>query len=360
MIKIIGAGPAGLSAALVLLKSGHEVEVFEKRHYPCVKLCGEFMSHEGLQALARVTGISVSNLVGELKANELTRFSWFSRRGNQLSLSLFPSGMGVRRDVLDPWMAQAVINAGGKIYFGTRVNEEEFAADKSRVVLWATGKEIPKNKTKYFAVKGYCASSFHFSDDVALFQLQGGYIGFSRLADGELSYCALFDRELVDSHWRYSNWEQLCEGAFQTNLRLRRQCDLMTSVMPSHVGSALFDFTSRAPVRNGRWYVGDAVQLIPPFVGDGMSMAIESGELAAQAVVQGLSSSQYTSAWTSAFKSRLRTAQLVHPLLWNDRFHEPILTVLKKAPWLSSWIYQFTRGAAKPRDGGPNAFQKVS
>lgn len=352
MITIVGAGPAGLSAALVLLKAGREVEVFEKRHYPCVKLCGEFLSYDGLHALSRVSGLDSSQIASELGARELSQFAWISRRGKRLSLVLRPLGLGVRRDVLDPWMAQAVLAAGGKVHFGARVDEKTFTARDPRSVLWATGKEIPKNKTKYFAVKGYCASSAQITDDVALFQLQGGYIGFSRLATGELSYCALFDRERVDSRWRFSNWLQLCEGVFQTNVVLKHQCEEMISLMPSHVGAALFDFKARTPVREGRWYVGDAVQLIPPFVGDGMAMAIESGELIASAVIDEFSPTEYGQAWTSAFQNRLRIARLVHPLLWNDQIHEPVLAVLKNAPWLSSWIYKSTRGAVvKPRVG---------
>src|SRR4051812_13750866 len=38
---IVGAGPAGSCAAILLAQAGWSVAIFEKRRYPCRKVCGE-------------------------------------------------------------------------------------------------------------------------------------------------------------------------------------------------------------------------------------------------------------------------------------------------------------------------------
>jgi flavin-dependent dehydrogenase len=257
-----------------------------------------------------------------------------------LSMTLKPKGWAVRRDVLDPWLAALAQDAGAEIAFGQTAQEAH---------LWATGKEHDGLKSRYFAVKGYCSDRGDAlkSRDIVLYQLQGGYIGFTKMKGGELSYCALLDRTKTASQWKYANWAQLCSGLFETNKPLLHWACAEDSLLEHHVGAARFDFTGRDPVRNGKWFAGDAVQLVPPFVGDGMAMALEGGELAARALSEGWSDVQYAHAWGKKFKARLKVANTLHPLLWWEGIHEPAVALLKRAPRVSQWLYQSTRGLSR-------------
>jgi flavin-dependent dehydrogenase len=346
-IEIIGAGPAGLSAAIALARHGHrDVRVFEKRVYPCVKLCGEFLSPEGLAAICRVTGESLEVTARELRLVPLKSFAWVSRGGRRLAMELDPPAWAVRRDVLDPWLVSKARAAGAGVELGVKVERDAPATDARRV--WASGKEQAEAKGGYFAVKGYCRAPISSPEgaDVALYQLRGGYIGFARLSDGEFSYCALFDRRRVERGWRFATWSDLVEGPFSSNEALISWARAAGALLPSHVGAARFDFQEREPARNGTWFVGDAVQLIPPFVGDGMAMAVESGELAAQAAAEGWTDSRYASEWRTKFRPRIRAAKLVHPLLWLRPGHDAAISALAAAPGLCRWIYRRTRGYA--------------
>ncbi|RWF89741.1 MAG: FAD-dependent oxidoreductase, partial [Mesorhizobium sp.] len=51
---IIGAGPAGTSAALVLARRGWAVAIVEKSAFPRRKVCGEYISASNLALLDRL------------------------------------------------------------------------------------------------------------------------------------------------------------------------------------------------------------------------------------------------------------------------------------------------------------------
>lgn len=342
--EIIGGGLSGLSAALALAAKGVQVRLFERKAYPCVKLCGEFLSPEGFSALKRITGLSADELKQDLGLSEVRDFAWISRAGTRVELGLEPLGWGVRRDRLDHWLALRASSRGVDVRLGT-----QGIIRQGTPQIHATGKEQPGAAGRYFAVKGYAADR---SDgilegrDIVLCQLVGGYIGFTRMSDGSLSYSALFDRQRVSKGWRFSDWASLVDGPFRSNGHLAAVASRAEPLLKSHVGAARFDFETRAAVVDGHWRIGDAVQLVPPFVGDGMSMALESGELAALGWREGWSARRYQAEWNKKFAGRVRVARALHPLLWLERGHEPVLSMLARMPRVLRWIYTRTRGQA--------------
>ena len=50
---VIGGGLAGLISTYLLAKSGHEVLLVEKKHYPFHRVCGEYLSNEVRDFLER-------------------------------------------------------------------------------------------------------------------------------------------------------------------------------------------------------------------------------------------------------------------------------------------------------------------
>lgn len=72
---VIGAGPAGCSAALTLARSGLSVALIERDVFPRAKVCGEFVSPSGN-----------ASLLGLLSADELS--DWGARQESRLVLEL--------------------------------------------------------------------------------------------------------------------------------------------------------------------------------------------------------------------------------------------------------------------------------
>jgi flavin-dependent dehydrogenase len=53
-VLVVGAGPAGSTAATLFARAGYDVRLFERATFPRFKPCGEFLSPEGTRILARL------------------------------------------------------------------------------------------------------------------------------------------------------------------------------------------------------------------------------------------------------------------------------------------------------------------
>src|SRR5262245_22395072 len=102
-VAIAGAGPAGASLALRLARAGLRVVVLDGGRFPRDKLCGEFLSPEGAQALERL-GLTATGAV-PIRHARLT-----TPRGNVLDTELAGPegrpGLGLSRATLDHQLVQ--------------------------------------------------------------------------------------------------------------------------------------------------------------------------------------------------------------------------------------------------------------
>jgi flavin-dependent dehydrogenase len=66
------------------------------------------------------------------------------------------------------------------------------------------------------------------------------------------------------------------------------------------------------PVTDGVMNAGDAAAFIDPFVGDGISLALRSGVLAAQSATAEMYAAEYTHRFSRAFQTAALVRKLVH------------------------------------------------
>jgi len=122
------------------------------------------------------------------------------------------------------------------------------------------------------------------------------------------------------------------------------------------VSLAGFGRSSVAPV-NGLLAIGDAASFIDPFTGSGMLMALESGELAAQAIAeflnQGPGSSSldqlrtaYTDRYRRTFNSRLTVSSLLRKAAFVPGLAESAIAFFGASEHLRRKLAQATRGLA--------------
>jgi flavin-dependent dehydrogenase len=122
---IVGAGPAGASAAIELATSGARVLLAEREKFPREKLCGEFISPECLGHFARLGVLELMNRGGGARVSE-TVFYAPSGRGVSVPSAWFGGGgvvggdaLGLSRAEMDARLLARAREAGARVLEGS-------------------------------------------------------------------------------------------------------------------------------------------------------------------------------------------------------------------------------------------------
>ena len=98
--------------------------------------------------------------------------------------------------------------------------------------------------------------------------------------------------------------------------------------------------------------LGDAAGLITPLCGNGMSMAMHSGKMAAGVIDQYLSGNlsraemeeSYKKEWTSNFARRLKTGRFIQKLFGGKFTTNIFISIMKALPPLTKALIRSTHG----------------
>ena len=192
------------------------------------------------------------------------------------------------------------------------VSESGTACNARALILacgrwWALGGiASPAAENRNEAAGPWMGAKAHFSDvaprdAVEMYYFPGGYCGVAPVEDGVYNVCCLVHRGVVrnqratrESHLDdFAAW--LAEVALHPVLaaRLRGATQVTSTISTAPLRAA----RRRAilPGENGVLIAGDAAGFLDPFTGDGISMALHSGQLAAAELAKALSNAEVDS-----------------------------------------------------------------
>jgi flavin-dependent dehydrogenase len=98
---------------------------------------------------------------------------------------------------------------------------------------------------------------------------------------------------------------------------------------------------------------GDTAGLIHPLCGNGMSMAIRSGQMVSKLILNYLNSEigsrailekEYQKAWNKAFNKRLRIGHLLASIFNGERLAQVMMIFLQLFPGVLPIIIKYTHG----------------
>ena len=270
-ITIIGGGLAGLTLGIALRKKEIPVTVCEAGNYPRHRVCGEFVSGRGLEIL-NALGLKEKFLdAGAIEA----RSSIFFSGNSKSSVRQLPSpALCLSRFVMDKLLADEFQRLGGELQIGARWQNDFFDG-----TVRASGRQLHpiENGWRWFGLKVHARNVFTAAD-LEMHVFTNGYVGICKLAGGEVNVCGLFRRNGSDVSQQ--NGFDLLRGNPGTILheRLARAefdensfCSVAgLSLQPQHASE------------KSEVCIGDALTMIPPVTGNGMSLAFESAQLAAE------------------------------------------------------------------------------
>src|SRR3989304_5219331 len=114
-VAIVGAGPAGSSAAISLARRGYSVILLERALFPREKLCGDFLNPANWELFEC---LGVADKLLSLEHEKVTAFRISTFLGDDATIS-FPSrngktisGFGLRRSSLDDLLLRQAEKGG--------------------------------------------------------------------------------------------------------------------------------------------------------------------------------------------------------------------------------------------------------
>lgn len=368
-VAIAGAGLAGLSASILLAQKGHTVLLVEKETFPFHKVCGEYISLESKELL-----LSLGLPLDEWNLPLVNELLLSSPAGTMLQQQLPLGGFGISRHKLDNELVKLARQQNVTLLENTRVEKILFHDNQfeinttqgsftARVCCSAAGKrsnldvkmkrrftlQKPNALNNFIGIK-YHAVFEHPRNNIALHNFKNGYCGIAPIEDNKTCICYLTNA----SNLRESGNDiaVMEKTILQHNPFLREAFENATMLYEKPLVISQVSFDRKEQVLDHVVMLGDAAGLIAPLCGNGMSMALFSGKLAAEAADKFLRNKvtrsefehQYSLAWRKKFGRRLKAGRIIQSLFGREWITNRVVGGLRNFPGLVTWIIRQTHG----------------
>ena len=257
-ITIIGGGLAGLSLGIALRHRHISVTLHEAGTYPRHRVCGEFISGLRPETFAEL------GLTGLLNPAIPQRTIAWLKGDRQVFSGYLPNPAGaISRYRLDALLRTRFEALGGHLLTNSRLNPSN-----TESTVWCAGR-IPA-KSPWLGLKCH-VRGLELQADLEMHLGRLGYVGLARVDEDLVNVCGLFhqNRSLTGPNLLL---QYLTAGGL-TALRTRLEAAALDQSSASAVAGFQLGWQ---PARPGQLALGDACGMIPPFTGNGMSMAFES------------------------------------------------------------------------------------
>jgi menaquinone-9 beta-reductase len=336
-VLVIGAGPAGASAAVFLARSGVRTLLADRQSFPRDKICGDGVSAAGLAVLGR---LGLSSWVAAEGFFEPRTLLLSSPNGSSVTASCgepqtVSYGRVIPRRKLDAALVAQAVAAGAQLAEGYHVRAvtrqdpdtvrvEGWCAghareETARLIVIAEGGQaalaralgLVRGPPDLVAVRGYFADAappdemleIHYEQAISpgytwVFPLGGG-----RVNVGLGTFANQAKREGL-------NLVRLLGRSIEENPHLRRRLGHCRPESP------IRGYPLRTGIGKARLYAdnvllaGEAGHLVNPLTGEGIAPAMESGELAARQAQRALQSGDLSADALAAYGRDLRRRYL--------------------------------------------------
>ena len=296
---VIGAGPAGATAARELAGLGRRVLLVDRARFPRRKVCGCCLNGS---AAATLKAVGLGGLLSRLGAAPV-RDLRLSVNGISAELPL-PATVALSREAFDAALVRAAVAAGAgflpevaasvgptgdgsrTVILNTPVGRRSTCA---RVVLAADGlsgrsaesQVEPGSRLGIGAVLPAEAGGDYPAGRLFMAVGRGGYVGLVRLEDGRLDVAAAADPDFVRG----------CGGPGPTASQIMKSSGFPFPSAWAEAdwrGTPLLTRRAGVPAAERLLVVGDAAGYVEPFTGEGMAWALAAGRAVAPIADRGI------------------------------------------------------------------------
>lgn len=365
-VLVVGAGPAGSSAAFVLARAGVDALLLEKRRFPRDKLCGGFLAGRTLGLLRDLHGDALPE---SLFHHREDRFAIYHDGALVVERDLGGEMAFVQRSEFDEALARRAVGAGARLEEGCEA--VGFSSDADGVTV-----ELKDGSRR--------RAAWVVAADGALSRLRRQVAPGHRFSQTAIEIHAEADRDdppRLDFglfHWGYA-WDFPKRGLRSVGLggRAERTGDqkALLAAYLERLGLPAATRVSGWPlpdrplwkrVRGRLLFTGDAAGLCEPISGEGIYYALRSGERAALAIARGLAGelrdADPVRAVGEAYEAgiafvlrQIHASLLFRPLFYRPGAQRRLLTALAELPELKDveWgdVWKVALGALAGKDG---------
>jgi flavin-dependent dehydrogenase len=374
---VIGGGPGGATAALLLAQAGRSVALVERKAFPRRKVCGEYLSATNLPLLER---LGVADDFRQLAGPEVCEVGLFA--GNSILRSRLPRptdshwGRALGRESLDTLLVQRAAKAGAAIFQPCAAKALRWVGEEYICQVAGDDRERELRALLVVAAHGFWEPGPLSTQPVPSRPADGDLLAFkahfrgSRLPDGLMPLLAFpggyggmvhtgGDRVSLSCCVRRSQLAALRNGdvneAGEVILRhVRASCHGVREALDGArlEGPWLAAGPLRPGIRvranGGIYLVGNAAGEAHPVIAEGISMAMQSAWLLANRLLAQKPRSLadrhavgrgYAADWRRHFRPRLRSAAFFAHWAMRPR------AVAIAQPFLRSWPAILSFGA---------------
>jgi len=371
---IIGGGPAGSTAALLLAQAGWSVAVVEAKQFPRRKVCGEYLSATNWPLLTR---LGLAEAFSDLAGPPVRRTAVFA--GKQAAYADLPRpaqdaglwGRSLAREHLDTLLLENAARVGAAVLqpsrcthmvrgedgFVCRVESRDDGREvHARIVIAAHGSwEIGELSTQrqpsasrpgdWLAFKAHFRATNLPSDLMPLLSFPDGYGGIVHCDSGRTSLSCCIRRRRLERIQR-GNGQSAGEAVLQHILDA-------TPILRPILDDAVLDgpWLSAGPIQpgmrhsyqDGVFVIGNAAGEAHPVVAEGISMAMQSAWLLAERLIAHRAGLQvpaaseavaraYAASWRHSFAPRIRAAAAIAHWASRPKLVAATLPLLRAFP----------------------------
>jgi flavin-dependent dehydrogenase len=346
---VIGGGLAGAAAAILLARAGGAVTLMEREAGPHDKVCGEFLSHEAVEALGRLGVDPVALGAVPIRRLEIEGAGAFDLPFTALSLS---------RRVLDEALLQRAAACGALVRRGVKVTglargTEGWVAHTAsgetftgREAFLAVGKHDlkgrgrpPGRQNDLIGFKLRLPRGVATPGLVSLHLFPGGYAGLEPVERGLGNLCLVVRKAAFARAG--GSWSGLVGHIARFQPALGERLAGLGQARPLAV--AAIPYGHVAVEEDGLWRLGDQAAVIPSFLGEGMAIALRSAELAAAHAGAGLPPSTFQRALAGQVAARIGLATALSQALVRPSGQALVRGSLRLAPGLAAAVARWSR-----------------
>jgi flavin-dependent dehydrogenase len=401
-VLIVGAGPAGSTAAIQLARAGWSVALVERQRFPRRKVCGECIAASNLPLLQT---LGIGDAVLQCAGSELRRvsllhgdsavtaqlpaapsacFAWGRALGREtLDSLLLDQALDAGASIFQPWAVQHICGIAGEWRCELRAQDpatQLLLGAKVLIDAHGSWEDLPsvrhrrrqaRSPADLLAFKANFTGSSLPAGVISVLALDGGYGGMVVADENTMTLACCLRRDRLSALRAAAIG--LRAGEVVENWLLS-ECAGVRQALHGALRSA--PWLSSGPLQPGVridgtdpiFRIGNAAAEVHPILGEGISMALQSAALLCSHLLRGSSAAavpdgcaqarmqrRYVADWHQQFAGRLRLAAIFAHLAMRPRSAAALMKLLRLWPGL---LTQGARWGGKVRCIGQDRRQE--